>query len=118
MAGWDPAQYLKFSQPRLRPALELLARVHLDAPAVVYDLGCGTGALTSIMAERWPGAVVTGVDDSSDMLKRAAGSTPNARWLRQDVATWAPEAAADLIYSNAALHWLPDHAQPRPRSGP
>jgi trans-aconitate 2-methyltransferase len=109
MSSWDPAQYLKFSEPRLRPALELLARVQLDAPAVVYDLGCGTGALTSIMAERWPAAVVTGVDDSSDMLQRAEGSAPNLRWLRQDIATWAPDGAANLIYSNAALHWLPDH---------
>jgi len=109
MTGWDPAQYLKFSQPRLRAALELLGRVQLDAPAVVYDLGCGSGALTTIMAERWPGAVVTGVDDSGEMLRRAVPSAPNARWLRKDIAAWAPEAAADLIYSNAALHWLPDH---------
>jgi trans-aconitate 2-methyltransferase len=108
MSSWDPAQYLKFSQPRLRPALELLARVQLDAPAVVYDLGCGTGALTGIMAERWPGAAVTGVDESADMLERA-GSASNVRWLHQDIATWSPQGAADLIFSNAALHWLPDH---------
>jgi trans-aconitate 2-methyltransferase len=109
VSGWDPAQYLKFSQPRLRPALELLARVQLQAPARIYDLGCGTGALTTIMAERWPGAVVTGVDGSSDMLERAASTVPNVRWLRQDIATWSPVAPAYLIYSNAALHWLPDH---------
>lgn len=111
MTGWNPAQYLKFSQPRLRPALELLARVPLDAPAVVYDLGCGTGTMTTIMAERWPGALVTGIDNSSDMLERAVGAAPNTRWLRQDIASWVPAAAADLIYSNAALHWLPDHEQ-------
>lgn len=109
MSGWDPAQYLKFSQPRLRPALELLSRVQLDVPTVVYDLGCGTGAMATIMAERWPGAAVTGVDASVDMLERAAGAAPNLRWLRQDIAAWVPEAVPDLIYSNAALHWLPDH---------
>jgi trans-aconitate 2-methyltransferase len=107
--GWNPTQYLKFAQPRLRPALELLARVDLDAPAVVYDLGCGTGAVTKIMAERWPHAMVTGVDDSSDMLERAASGSPNLRWLRCDVAAWQPRSAPDLIYSNAALHWLSDH---------
>jgi trans-aconitate 2-methyltransferase len=111
MTGWDPAQYLKFSQPRLRPALELLARVQLDAPALVYDLGCGTGALTTLMAERWPRAVVTGIDASSDMLQRVAPAAPNARWLRRDIATWTPADPADLIYSNAALHWLPNHEQ-------
>jgi trans-aconitate 2-methyltransferase len=109
--SWDAAQYLKFAQPRLRPALELLARVDLQAPGVVYDLGCGTGALTTIMAERWPGAAVVGIDDSADMLERATGETRNLRWLRHDIATWRPEAAPDLIYSNAALHWLPDHAR-------
>jgi trans-aconitate 2-methyltransferase len=102
---------LKFSQPRLRPALELLARVDLEAPAVVYDLGCGTGDVTRLMAERWPGATVTGVDDSADMLERAPGVTSNLRWLTRDIRAWKPESAADLIYSNAALHWLPDHAR-------
>jgi trans-aconitate 2-methyltransferase len=107
--SWNPAQYLKFAQPRLRPALELLARVDLEAPAVVYDLGCGTGEVTGIMAERWPGATVTGVDGSADMLERASGAASNLRWLRQDIAAWKPQSAPDLIYSNAALHWLPDH---------
>ena len=112
--SWNPAQYLKFAQPRLRPALELLARVGLEAPTLVYDLGCGTGALTKIMAERWPAATVIGVDDSSDMLERAAGASSNLRWLRQDIAAWRPDSAPDLIYSNAALHWLPDHGRLMP----
>lgn len=109
--SWNPAQYLKFSQSRLRPALDLLARVDLEAPAVVYDLGCGTGELTRIMAERWPGASVTGLDDSADMLERAPGAAANLRWHRQDIASWQPQSAPDLIYSNAALHWLPDHGR-------
>ncbi|HEY2419150.1 MAG TPA: methyltransferase domain-containing protein [Steroidobacteraceae bacterium] len=109
--SWSPAQYLKFSQPRLRPALELLARVDLESPAAVYDLGCGTGEVTRLMAGRWPGAVVTGVDASVDMLEKASGVTANLRWLAQDIETWKPDSAVDLIYSNAALHWLPDHAR-------
>jgi trans-aconitate 2-methyltransferase len=109
LSDWDPAQYLVFAQPRLRPALELLMHVQLAAPALVYDLGCGTGALTRIMAERWPSASIIGVDDSTDMLSHAPEATPNLRWLRQDIATWTPASAPDLIYSNAALHWLPDH---------
>ncbi len=108
--SWDPTQYLKFSQPRLRPALELLARVALEGPGVIYDLGCGTGSLTRIMAERWPGAQVTGIDDSIDMLQRAGAGAGNLSWLRQDIASWCAAVPADLIFSNAALHWLPDHA--------
>ena len=107
--NWDPALYLKFSQPRLRPALELLARVDLESPAVVYDLGCGTGSVTHILAQRWPHATVTGVDDSGEMLGRARDSSSNLRWLQQGIAAWRPDSAPDLIYSNAALHWLPDH---------
>jgi trans-aconitate 2-methyltransferase len=107
--SWNPAQYQKFAQPRLRPALELLARVELESPSFVYDLGCGTGALTRIMAERWPHATVTGVDSSSDMLDRAASGSPNLRWLQRDIAGWKPRESPNLIFSNAALHWLPDH---------
>jgi trans-aconitate 2-methyltransferase len=112
--SWNPAQYLKFSRPRLRPALELLARVDLESPSVVYDLGCGTGELTRIMAERWPDATVTGVDDSADMLERASGAAANLHWRQQNIANWQPELTPDLIYSNAALHWLPDHAHLMP----
>jgi trans-aconitate 2-methyltransferase len=108
-ASWNPAQYSKFAHPRLRPALELLARVELDAPALVYDLGCGTGTVTQIMAVRWPAAAVVGIDDSNDMLERARDAASNVRWIRQDIAGWKPDSAPDLIYSNAALHWLPDH---------
>jgi trans-aconitate 2-methyltransferase len=109
--SWDPAQYLKFAQPRLRPALELLARVHLTAPALIYDLGCGTGALAHIIAERWPEASVVGVDGSGEMLRSAAATlrAPNLRWSEQDIAGWRPASPPDLIYSNAALHWVPDH---------
>ncbi|HEV7985691.1 MAG TPA: methyltransferase domain-containing protein, partial [Steroidobacteraceae bacterium] len=107
--GWNPAQYLRFSQPRMRPALELLARVELDAPVAVYDLGCGSGSMTRIMAERWPGASVTGVDASRDMLEAAGSALPNLHWQQQDIGAWQPVAAPELIYSNAALHWLPDH---------
>ncbi|MEO8155256.1 MAG: methyltransferase domain-containing protein [Rhizobacter sp.] len=113
--SWNPAQYLKFAQPRLRPALDLLARVPLDDPRHVCDLGCGTGSLTRVMAERWPQAQVTGIDSSASMLQQASETPANVHWLQQDMATWAPRQSPDLIYSNAALHWLPDHATLMPR---
>jgi len=61
MASWDPAQYLRFSDLRLRPALELLARVPLEAPAQVVDLGCGAGNVTHYLRQRWPQAEIVGV---------------------------------------------------------
>ena len=71
MTTWNPIQYLRFGNQRLRPALDLLARIPLDAPANVYDLGCGPGTATVYLKARWPDAHVTGVDGSPEMLARA-----------------------------------------------
>ena len=109
--SWNPQQYLKFSQPRLRPAMDLLARVASAEPALVYDLGCGAGNVTAVLAERWPDARIIGVDASTAMLAQAARSSPQLQWVHQALADWQAEGAADVIYSNAALHWLPDHRQ-------
>lgn len=106
---WDPSQYLKFAGPRLRPALDLLARVDLENPATIVDLGCGAGNVTRHLAGRWPQACVTGVDASPEMLAAARKALPQVEWIDADLATWHPSARVDLIYSNAALHWLPDH---------
>jgi trans-aconitate 2-methyltransferase len=107
--SWNPDQYLKFAAPRLRPAVDLLAAIPSLAPQVVYDLGCGAGNVTRLLAERWPQAQVTGVDDSASMLARAATELPGTRWVQQSLADWRADRPADVIYSNAALHWLPNH---------
>jgi trans-aconitate 2-methyltransferase len=107
---WNPDQYLKFAEPRLRPALDLIARIPLDSPRRIADLGCGTGHITRLLAQRWPTAEVTGVDASADMLAKAAAQPSAIRWEQGSLADWYPTAPADLIFSNAALHWLPDHA--------
>ena len=111
--AWDPAQYLKFAGPRLRPALDLLQRIAVEAPDVVYDLGAGAGNVTRLIAARWPEAQVVGVDSSAEMLARAAvenpGIAPGIEWQRADLASWRPSRPADVIYSNAALHWLDNH---------
>ena len=62
MSTWNPTQYLRFGNERLQPALDLLARIPLEDPSIIYDLGCGTGTVTSFLKERWPGATVTGID--------------------------------------------------------
>lgn len=107
---WNPNQYLKFAQPRFRPALELLARVEAAGPQTVFDLGCGTGNVTQVLAARWEGARVIGVDDSAEMLAQAAKEHGGIAWQLQSIAEWQPEREADVIFSNAALHWLPDHS--------
>lgn len=109
--SWNPDQYLKFSAPRLRPALDLLAAVPATHPRTVYDLGCGAGNVTRLLAQRWPQAAVTGVDDSAAMLAKAAADPGGVRWVQESLADWRADRPADVIYSNAALHWLPVHAQ-------
>lgn len=106
---WDPSQYLRFADERLRPAVDLMARVDPENAAEVYDLGCGAGNVTRLLRDRWPGARVTGVDSSAEMLERAAREDPTIEWVRADLATWRPARRADVLFSNAALHWLGGH---------
>jgi len=112
---WSPEQYQKFADHRLRPALELLARIPLDSPARIFDLGCGTGSVTRLIAERWSSAAVCGIDNSAEMLRKAQAEAGHVRWLEADVAEWTPEEPPALIYSNACLHWLEDHDVLLPR---
>ncbi len=112
---WNPTQYLGFAHERLRPALDLLARVPVEAPTTVLDLGCGAGNVTRLLAERWPQARVTGIDNSAAMLARARQEAPDIGWEEADLAHWRPTAHVDVLYSNAALHWLDDHATLFPR---
>jgi trans-aconitate 2-methyltransferase len=112
---WDPVKYLEFAGPRLRPALDLLQRVPLASPGVVYDLGAGAGNVTRILCERWPAAAVTGVDGSASMLAAARAAAPAATFVEADIGAWRAPRPADLLFSNATLHWLDDHARLFPR---
>lgn len=115
---WDPVQYLKYGDERRRPAADLIARIPLDTAARIVDLGCGAGNVTRLLAERWRDARVTGVDNSAAMLTRAREATegdPRFEWLEADLATWLPREPVDLVFSNAALHWLDGHALLFPR---
>ena len=115
-ASWDPTQYLRFAGERLRPALDLLAQVPLRQPARVVDLGCGAGNVTAILKQRFPEAGVLGVDGSPAMLEKARAAAPDCRFMLGDFANWQPDAAPpDLIYSNAALHWVSNHEALFPR---
>jgi trans-aconitate 2-methyltransferase len=116
--SWDPAQYLKYANERLRPALDLLARLPIEAPRTVVDLGCGTGNVAQILAARWPHARIVGVDYSAAMLAVAIAATEGAtqhEWIEADLADWAPRDPVTVVFSNAALHWHDDHATLFPR---
>lgn len=112
---WNPEQYLKFGGERLRPAVDLVARVALEEPQEIVDLGCGTGSVTALLRARWPAARIVGVDSSKAMLERARRALPEVAFELADLASRAPTAPVDVLFSNAALHWLDDHATLFPR---
>ncbi|WP_340560856.1 trans-aconitate 2-methyltransferase [Streptomyces sp. GSL17-111] len=118
---WDPQTYLHHADHRTRPFLDLLDRIpELPAagrPPRIADLGCGPGNVTALLADRWPGAHITGYDSSPHMLAAArahAGPTPGGGRLdfaTGDIADWEPQETYDLIVSNAALQWVEGHAE-------
>jgi trans-aconitate 2-methyltransferase len=107
--SWDPQQYLRFAGQRLRPALDLLARIPIEHPESVADLGCGTGNVTGILRSRWPDARITGLDASPQMLDEAEKLEADIVWEQTELGSWNPSQKYDLVFSNAALHWLDDH---------
>jgi trans-aconitate 2-methyltransferase len=115
LSRWDARQYLKFEEERTLPSRDLVRRIELAGPTTILDLGCGPGNSTAILAERWPSARIHGVDSSAEMLETARASGTRAEWLRADLATWDPPTPSDLVFSNATLHWLPDHTTLVPR---
>jgi len=80
---WDANLYLKFADARTRPALDLMGRLDPANAArpghAIYDLGCGAGNISRILAERFPGAPVVGIDSSEQMLEKARGQTVDKR---------------------------------------
>ncbi len=113
MTDWSPGTYARFRGFRLRPALDLLAQVPDLPPGEVVDLGCGDGAVSGAIAARFPGRAVVGVDASLAMLEAAAGRY--ARTETAGIADWVPWEPPALIFSNAALQWVPGHAALIPR---
>ena len=105
--SWDPEVYLRYEAYRTRPAKDLLAQVPIDDPDTVYDLGCGPGNSTRLLADRYPKAGLVGIDSSAEMLEKARQDGPaQVQWRQEDLADWQPEPA-DLFFSNATLHWVP-----------
>jgi trans-aconitate 2-methyltransferase len=113
--AWDPKTYLAFGAERTRPASDLLARIPLETPKRVADLGCGPGNSTALLRARWPDAEIVGIDSSREMLREARASGVAARFIESDIASWMPDEPYDVIFSNAVLQWLGDHETLVPR---
>jgi trans-aconitate 2-methyltransferase len=114
-AVWDPGQYAKFADERLRPGFELMGRVPPLPAGDVVDLGCGAGEHLRELASRLPGRRAIGIDFSADMLAKARAAAPGLHWVEADIGAWAPGEAPALLFANASLQWLDDHARLMPR---
>lgn len=111
---WDPDRYLGFGDERGRPFVDLLSRVGASEAAYVVDLGCGPGNLTHLLAERWPGAEVLGIDASLEMVARAVPG-PRVRFEVGDLRAWRADRPVDVLVSNATLQWVPGHLELLPQ---
>jgi len=127
---WSAKQYLAFEDERTRPVRDLLGALPAVDARVAVDIGCGPGNSTELLAVRFPGAAISGLDSSADMIAQARKRLPRIPfdvvdiegWIRLDAVRGAgpgvcgagPAARAlgpvDVILANAVLQWVPDHA--------
>lgn len=106
-SDWSPDQYLVFRNARDRAIYDLAAFLgQAYNPRRIIDLGCGPGNSTEILAARFPGAEITGVDSSPAMLAKARATLPSVEFIHGDVRTYLPDPKTDLLFSNAVFHWL------------
>lgn len=107
---WNPAQYDRFRAERRQPAFDLLALVRPRPGMRVVDLGCGTGEITRLVHERLAARDTLGLDSSETMLAESAQhAMAGLRFARGDIGEFSADGEYDLVFSNAALHWLSDH---------
>lgn len=111
---WDPTQYDKFERERAAPFFDLLDLVEKRKGISVVDLGCGTGKLTQILSDALPESQVTGIDNSETMLEKARPLAGD-RLCFEHGTVEELHGSWDLIFSNAALHWIADHAALLPK---
>jgi trans-aconitate 2-methyltransferase len=107
---WSAEQYVAFEDERTRPVRDLLNAVQDIDARLVVDLGCGPGNSTEVLAARFPGAVVKGVDNSAEMIEAARRRLPKLSFEKAAIESWAEPGPFDAILANAVFQWVPDHS--------
>lgn len=111
---WNPNLYLSFANDRTRPAIDLLSRIKMENPKSIVDLGCGAGNVTAFLRKRWKDASIEAIDNSPAMLGQAKSNylDKNINWKLENITDWSlqkKDGGFDIVFSNAALHWVSVH---------
>ncbi len=114
MYKWNPEDYEKNSQAQTRWADELLQTLSLKGDERVLDIGCGNGRVTAEISKKLPYGSITGIDSSEDMIayaekKYPLNQYPNLSFKKMKMEDMNFCRAFDVVFSNAALHWVIDH---------
>jgi trans-aconitate 2-methyltransferase len=115
MPDWNPHQYLKFANERTQPSIDLAARINVESPKSTIDIGCGPGNSTQVLRDRWPDAKIAGLDSSAAMIEKAKKDYPDVEWITADASKFVSNKRYDIVFSNAAIQWIPNHELLLPR---
>ncbi len=108
--SWSARQYSSFETERTRPVRDLVAAIEASDVKCAIDLGCGPGNSTEVLAARFSGAAISGLDSSPDMIAAARKRLPNLTFDLASIPEWTDPGPYDVILANAVLQWVPDHA--------
>lgn len=111
MPSWNPDQYLKFARERTQASVDLVSRIEVENPRSIIDIGCGPGNSTRVLRDRWPNAHFSGLDNSEEMISKARTDFPDIEWITGDVRSYRFTEEYDIVFSNAAIQWIPDHKE-------
>jgi trans-aconitate 2-methyltransferase len=107
---WNPDLYLKYRNERTRPSIDLISKIDISFhPKSILDIGCGPGNSSQALLQRWPEAILTGIDNSVNMIEKARTSYPNNIWIVADASNFTSDKKYDVVFSNAAIQWIPNH---------
>lgn len=107
---FDGEKYKKASQHQKEWGNKLISSLQLKGDETILDLGCGDGTLTEQLSLLVPNGYVLGIDASAGMIKTAKQNVhDNLRFEEMDINKMNFENEFNIVFSNAALHWIKDH---------
>src|SRR5262249_40878831 len=114
MTQWNAQDYSKNSSEQQKWARELIEKLAIRGDESVLDIGCGDGKVTAEIASRAGRGRVVGIDRSQQMIDFAGAAFPsgahaNLSFQRMDASELSFDREFNVVFSNAALHWIVDH---------